>query len=366
MNSDWASFSKWEHSTGNKWFPLEFRGLRKKWKYTVQGELKSLLPSGDETRLLAVSGKEWALMLDLEGREIWNVSLMPTYRPHASTFPQPIMILAEWFYPETIFVKMAGIPNVMLNPDTGEVIKQCVRVDGSIDDFYHPNMTFGPINMLLEGKWFSFCNPNAIAQIQRSGFLGTPERTILPPCLGWVGSYSTGDGLIAPLAPFKSAELGVEVIIAKAPYLVYRCLEQDCSLHIRAVHDGDFAGAVIIKNGTDAFITGEGQFLVTKHHDAQRRNWWLECRRMNELGNVIWRTESCGWLYWFLGTGNTVWYTELTGIQGQGKDWLIGLDLETGKEFHRKAEPCRYFGMVCGSLFITANGRSITAWEPAD
>lgn len=114
MMRDWFFFAKWELSDGNKWTPLKALGLRKVWKYSVQGELKKIIPGGDD-RLVAFSGKDTVVMLDLAGQEMWRTSLFEGGpRKKDYDFPRN-MIDGAWFYRETLFAQMAGVAPIQLN-----------------------------------------------------------------------------------------------------------------------------------------------------------------------------------------------------------------------------------------------------------
>ena len=155
----------------------------------------------------------------------------------------------------------------------------------------------------------------------------------------------------------------LEVSLITEEWTVFQCHKSGDNRHLRIAKNRDYFGAIVILDAVDAFITGQSGYLVTKHHDERRLKWWLECRLLNNPERVLWRTEACGWMTWFMGTGDTVWHTEWCGPGVKGKDWLIGRELVTGAEIYRKAEACRFMGLFCGPLIITASARSITAWE---
>ena len=236
------------------------------------------------------------------------------------------------------------------------------------------NRNYSTSLFLINGEWRTPASPFSLCKIERSGFLELVELVPLPLCLGWSGPQCDGK-LVAPLmnnVEYRStgrmpvSELSVQVQVFCGKWVVFWCANPGASnrhIHLRVAKEGDFFTAFVVKDGVDAFIAADERYLVTKHHDEDRRHWWLECRLLNNPEQVLWRTEACGWMTWFMGTGDTVWHTEWCGPDVKGKGWLIGRDLATGAEIYRKAEACRFMGLFCGPLTITASGRSITAWE---
>lgn len=277
-------------------------------------------------------------------------------------FP-PYMIDGAWFYRETLFAQMAGVAPIQLDPESGEVKRRSHfgDPDTSEKDF-DPEGHYYSRFRLFQGNWITGTGPGVYAKITRSGLLERVELDPLSICLGWTGVQS-GDRFIHSANDGDRVDQVLEVSLITGEWTVFKCHKSAKNRHLRIAKNGDYFGAIVVLDAVDAFITGQSEYLVTKHHDEQRSNWWLECRLLNDLERVLWRTEACGWMTWFMGTGDTVWHTEWCGPGVKGKDWLIGRDLVTGAEIYRKAEACRFMGLFCGPLIITASARSITAWE---
>lgn len=291
-------------------------------------------------------------MLDLDGRKIWKASLMPTYPKDPNFRIPPNMIGAEWFYPETLFVQMAGVDPVQLNPDSGLVVRQTVWHERISDHDFHPDSLLSSSRYLANQEWLTSMGPYNICKILRSGYLELPGQLLMEPCLGWKG-VSSGGVLHPSSLRLKEYDFSLTVLLKCESFFIFRCSYGKPTQHLRIVRDSDFSSGFPIENGVDAFITGDLQFVVSLHHDHLRNSFWLECRCLNDLEKDIWRTASSSWINWFMGAGNTVWYTDMTFTEVSKKDWLVGLDLETGRELSRKEESCRYFGMFCGPYLIT-------------
>mgnify|MGYP000524096430 CR=1 FL=1 len=275
-------------------------------------------------------------------------------------FP-PYVIDGAWFYRETLFAQMAGVAPIQLNPETGEVLRRMKL--GLADESFDRNSNYGTSSYLYHDLWHTVTGPYSLCRIERSGFLELLQLVELPPCLGWKAGQS-GKTLIPPLKHGIKYDLSVSVLMICGNFMVFACSNSGpTNRHLRIAKDRDYFSAFVVKDAVDAFITGDENYLVTKHHDENRSQWWLECRQLNDPEQVLWRTEACGWMTWFMGTGDTVWHTEWCGPNVKGKDWLIGRDLVTGAEIYRKPEACRFMGLFCGPLIITASGRSITTWE---
>ena len=130
MNPNWSCFNEWEFSDGNKWSPLKAHGLRKAWKYTVQGELRNFIPGGDEDCIIAFSGKESVVRVDLSGQVVWKTSLFEGL-PAKNEYVLPsIVIGGAWFYRETLFAEVAGVAPIQLSPETGEVLRRMKYMTG--------------------------------------------------------------------------------------------------------------------------------------------------------------------------------------------------------------------------------------------
>lgn len=363
MNSKWNYFAQWELSHGNKWSPIKARGLKKVWNTAVKGEIKQLLSGGDNDCLIAFCGKDSVLRLNLQGEELWKTSLFEGGPPMKEYDFPPHMIDGAWFYRETLFAQMAGVAPIQLNPVTGQVLRRMKY--GSAEDPFDPMRNYGT-SLYLEGnKWHTVTGPTTICEIERSGYLKFLGLVGLPPCLGWEG-LEVGGVLFPPLhSGNQLANFSLNVLMKMGGNIVFGCDSRGPrNRHLRIATDGDYYHAFIVKDAVDAFITNEGGYLVTQHHDENLTRFWLECRQLSDPERVVWRTEDCGWMIWSMGSGDTVWHHEWCGPFKKGKDWLVGRDLQTGVEIYRKAEACRFMGMFCGPYIITASGRSITAWEP--
>jgi hypothetical protein len=356
---NWGVFKQWEHSDGNLWVDSSNSGISHAWKCTVKRGVDYLRVGGDG-KLVFASGKSEVWMMDCAGRVLWVSDVLKEENRTGSCPPRIIGV--SWPYRELIVVEIAGMPPIYVCSESGEVRHRQSEKPS------WPRPLTGCLRLKdetwLVGRGWEW---NVLFRDGSFGPSFNDRRGDVLNCRMYDQNDVTGDG--SEFRPEDGVIKTVRTIVRTSRYWITHSsgneyIDRNTIWYegVRVMSDDCYSGGTHIPNAFEAMICELEGIIVLLCRDfagSQVKRCWVEARVVNDLGNLLWRSNDLENLSWLAGSGNVVWYANGFG----SKNPIVGVDVRDGRLLHEVKKTSSFTGVIAGDQLIIGGRSGLSAWR---